>query len=247
MKRESRCETEGDLKYHFYPFRGRLALFKVKAAKDVIIILSDEKKEKPEAVTLTIGEQENTRTTIRYIDEEGERKFDKDKIPGRLSSEEYVPFFIRIDEDDSMLVGQGEGINFLNSKPFLNLKKPELLDLNYFGVSTGSGVTGSWIIDHTRYKQKVDKSALGDETDPESNPSIEEEPKQDPESPSTLALEPNAPIEGKRKRVPESPSTLLSQPNPPLVKKPKLNPESPSNETKKECLKPLNMCISFKQ
>jgi len=87
---------------------------------------------------IIIGDLDNTKSVIRRNDVQPDQAVVD--TPNILSDAEYRGFWIRY---KSGLVEVGKEMELA---PFLKWKDPEELSVDRrYGISTGSGVTGSWI------------------------------------------------------------------------------------------------------
>lgn len=131
--------TPDALQYQYYPFHNGIVQFRVRAPNDAHLILSGEPNETHPVVEVFIGGWQNQKSVIRV----NQNKPDvvESDTPNILSPNEFRGFWIRVTDGVVTVGREGEVAAFLswhNPQPFM---------INYFGVCTGWGAAGSWIID----------------------------------------------------------------------------------------------------
>lgn len=130
--------TEDKLEYNFYPVTRQIQ-FRVKAANDAHVALTTGPNEGEPMYEVFIGGWSNSKSVIRKNRTKPEVA--EAETPGILSADEYRGFWIRW-TDGVLTVGK-EG----ESGPFLEFADPEPFGITYFGVCTGWGATGEWLIE----------------------------------------------------------------------------------------------------
>lgn len=131
--------TPDVLQYHYYPFRNGIVQFRVRAPNDAHLALTGEPNETQPIVEVFIGGWQNSKSVIRYNQTKPEVA--EADTPSILSPNEYRGFWIRVTGEVVTVGREGEAAAFLswhNPQPFM---------VNYVGVCTGWGASGSWIID----------------------------------------------------------------------------------------------------
>jgi len=131
--------TPDALEYHFYPFQNGVVNFKVRAPNDAHLILCGEPRDGVPCVEVFIGGWGNTKSVIRR-DKTKPEKAEAD-TPHVLSPGEFRGFWIRVFDGVVTVGKEGE------AAAFLSWNDPQPFYINYFGVCTGWGASGSWIID----------------------------------------------------------------------------------------------------
>lgn len=131
--------TEDKLEYNFYPVTAGQIQFRVKAPNDAHIALTTGPQEGDPMYEVFIGGWSNSKSVIR----KNRTKPDVIEVEtlNILSADEYRGFWIRW--DNGVLTVGKEG----NSAPFLTYADPEPFGIAYFGVCTGWGATGDWLIE----------------------------------------------------------------------------------------------------
>ncbi|XP_055542605.1 C3 and PZP-like alpha-2-macroglobulin domain-containing protein 8 [Wyeomyia smithii] len=131
-------DTEDKLKYTFYPVTNGVVNFRVRASNDAHLALTSGPVESNPMLEVFIGGWKNTKSVIRK--NRAKPDVSEAYIPGILSVGEYRGFWIKWN-DDVITVGM-EGA----SAAFLSYKNPEPFPINFVGVCTSYGSSGSWII-----------------------------------------------------------------------------------------------------
>lgn len=132
-------ETQDKLDYTWFPAGTNGTVFRVKAAHDGHIALTSGEGESDPMLEVFIGGWKNTKSVIR-------RNRSKPDVvemdtPDILNEGEYRGFWIRWDGPLISVGKEGEG------SPFMRYETPEPYPINFIGVCTGWGATGSWIIE----------------------------------------------------------------------------------------------------
>lgn len=131
--------TENKLEYHFYPVSGRQLQFRIKAPNDAHVALTTGPSEGDPMLEVFIGGWSNSRSIVR----KNRTKPDvaEANTPDILSEDEMRGFWIRW-HDGEITVGR-EGEQFA----FLSYTEPEPFEITHFGVCTGWGASGEWLIE----------------------------------------------------------------------------------------------------
>ncbi|XP_029165549.1 uncharacterized protein LOC114936495 isoform X3 [Nylanderia fulva] len=131
--------TEDKLEYQFYPVTAGQIQFRVKAPNDAHIALTTGPQEGDPMYEVFIGGWSNSKSVVRKNRTKPEVM--EAETPDILSADEFRGFWIRWN-DGTLTVGK-EG----DSAPFLSYSDPEPFGIGYFGVCTGWGATGDWLIE----------------------------------------------------------------------------------------------------
>ncbi|KAK2582902.1 hypothetical protein KPH14_008972 [Odynerus spinipes] len=131
--------TEDKLEYHFYPVTSGQVQFRVKAPNDAHVALTSGPHEGEPMYEVFIGGWGNTKSVIRKNRTKPEVA--ETETPGILTADDYRGFWIRW-QDGQITVGK-EG----EQSPFLSYTEPEPFGVGYFGVCTGWGASGEWLIE----------------------------------------------------------------------------------------------------
>jgi len=131
--------TPDALEYHYYPFANGIVQFRVRAPNDAHLILSGEPNATHPVIEVFIGGWQNSKSVIRL--NETKPEVAEADTPNILNANEYRGFWIR-STDGVITVGR-EG----EAAAFLSWHNPQPFFINYVGVCTGWGATGSWIIE----------------------------------------------------------------------------------------------------
>jgi len=125
--------------YQFFPVTSGSLFFKVKAANDAHIALSPAPTEGTPLIEIMIGGWGNTKTAIR----KDRTKPDKALVdtPGILSAGELRGFWVRWANGNIAVGREGE------AQPFASWDDPEPFGIGYYGICTGWGATGEWIVE----------------------------------------------------------------------------------------------------
>ncbi|CAH1961261.1 unnamed protein product [Acanthoscelides obtectus] len=142
LRGKDRCEeldTEDKLEYSFFPNNTGFAQFRVRAPNDAHIALTPTAAEVEPMYEIFIGGWGNSRSVIR----KNRTKPDvaETPTPGILNENEFRGFWVRW-QGPTITVGREGEI-----PPFLSYTDHEVLNIQYIGVCTGWGATGSWQIE----------------------------------------------------------------------------------------------------
>ncbi|XP_054278824.1 uncharacterized protein LOC128997238 isoform X1 [Macrosteles quadrilineatus] len=134
-------KTQDTLEYVYHPVPSRTLRFKVKASNDGHVILSESASpgDTDPVLEVFIGGWSNQKSAIRR----DRAKPDKAVVdtPDALTNEEFRGFWINY-LGGAIAVGRENEI-----EPFLTWTDPAPINVGYFGVCTGYGATGEWLID----------------------------------------------------------------------------------------------------
>lgn len=133
-------ETVDKLEYQFQPATNGVVNFKVRASNDAHLALTSGPEESDPMLEVFIGGWKNSKSVIR----KNRTKPDVSEVdtPDILNGGEFRGFWVKW-QDDVITVGmEGAAAAFLS---YENTAEP--FPINYVGVCTGWGATGSWIIE----------------------------------------------------------------------------------------------------
>ncbi|XP_047000999.1 uncharacterized protein LOC124616700 isoform X2 [Schistocerca americana] len=132
-------QTPDKLEYNFYPVTSGSTQFKVKTPNDAHIALTTGPAESDPMYEIFIGGWGNTKSIIR----KNRQKPDKVEVetPGILSGDEFRGFWIRWSAGSIACGKEGE------AHPFMSWDDPEPFGIGYYGVCTGWGASGSWLLE----------------------------------------------------------------------------------------------------
>jgi len=132
-------DTPDKLEYNFYPVRSGIVSFKIRAPNDAHIALTTGPVESDPIIEVFIGGWANTKSVIR----KNRTKPDKSETPtpNILSAGEFRGFWIRWNDGIITVGREGE------VAAFLSWDDPQPFPINFVGVSTAWGASGSWIIE----------------------------------------------------------------------------------------------------
>ncbi|KDR23720.1 C3 and PZP-like alpha-2-macroglobulin domain-containing protein 8 [Zootermopsis nevadensis] len=131
--------TEDKLEYQFNPVTSGALHFKVKAANDAHIALTAGPAEGDPMYEIFIGGWGNSKTAIRRNRQKPDKALAD--TPDILSDAEYRGFWIRW-TGGSVAVGKEGEVT-----PFATWDDPEPFGIGYYGICTGWGASGSWLIE----------------------------------------------------------------------------------------------------
>ncbi|XP_058979645.1 C3 and PZP-like alpha-2-macroglobulin domain-containing protein 8 [Musca domestica] len=132
-------ETPDALTYQFHPVTEQVFTFKVRCGHDAHLALTSQPAEGEPMYEVFLGGWENSKSVIR----KNRQKPDVVEVPtpGICNAGEFRGFWIRW-YDNVITVGR-EG----EAAAFMSHEDPELFPINYVGVCTGWGASGTWLID----------------------------------------------------------------------------------------------------
>ncbi|XP_014612835.1 PREDICTED: uncharacterized protein LOC106791603 isoform X2 [Polistes canadensis] len=131
--------TEDKLEYNFYPVTSGQVQFRVKAANDAHIALTTGPHEGEPMYEVFIGGWGNSKSVIRKNRTKPEVA--EAETPEILTSNDFRGFWIRWHEGEITVGKEGE------PSSFLSYHDPEPFGIGYFGVCTGWGASGEWLIE----------------------------------------------------------------------------------------------------
>lgn len=131
--------TEDKLEYNFYPVTSGQVQFRVKAPHDAHIALTSGPSEGEPMYEIFIGGWGNSKSVIRK--NRSKPEVAEADTPGILNGDELRGFWIRW-QDGNITVGK-EG----DQSPFLSYNESSPFGIGYFGVCTGWGASGEWLIE----------------------------------------------------------------------------------------------------
>ncbi|XP_017757606.1 PREDICTED: uncharacterized protein LOC108548956 isoform X5 [Eufriesea mexicana] len=131
--------TENKLEYNFYPVASGQLQFRVKTSNDAHIALTTGPQEGEPMYEVFLGGWSNSKSVIR----KNRVKPDVAELdtPGILSGDEMRGFWIRWGDGVLSVGKEGE------PSAFLTYVDPEPFGIGYFGVCTGWGANGEWLIE----------------------------------------------------------------------------------------------------
>lgn len=134
--------TPDNLQYQFHPTSGACYTFKVRAANDAHLALTNGPAESDPMYEIFLGGWSNAKSVIR----KNRSKPDVVQVdtPGILNAGEFRGFWIRW-YDGVITVGR-EG----EAAAFMSHEDPALFPINFVGLCTGWGASGTWLIDESR-------------------------------------------------------------------------------------------------
>ncbi|XP_046392464.1 uncharacterized protein LOC124160609 isoform X2 [Ischnura elegans] len=134
--------TETSLTYHFLPLVAGSLKFRVKAVSDAHICLASGPSEDFPTYHIIIGGWKNTKSVIRRNEQTPDVA--SASTPSILDEKNSKEFWIKWSAGNIMVGLAG------NSHPFLLHWDPESFPLSYYGVCTGWGATGEWLVEGGR-------------------------------------------------------------------------------------------------
>ncbi|KAJ8949964.1 hypothetical protein NQ318_002371 [Aromia moschata] len=137
-----KLQTEDKLEYNFFPNSTGFVQFRIKAANDAHIALSPAAAEVDPMYEVYIGGWGNSKSIIRKNRTKPEVA--EEPTPGILNPNEFRGFWIRW-QNRTISVGRENEI-----PPFLSWTDYEDVNIEYIGVCTGWGASGSWLIEPPR-------------------------------------------------------------------------------------------------
>ena len=127
------------MEYNWFPSGQHGVVFRVKAAHDAHLALSPTDSETDPMLEVFIGGWKNTKSVIRKNRTKPD-VFEAD-TPDILNGDEFRGFWIRWDGNVITVGKEGEGA------AFMSYENPDNFPINFVGICTGWGATGSWIIE----------------------------------------------------------------------------------------------------
>ncbi|XP_076284163.1 uncharacterized protein LOC143210832 isoform X1 [Lasioglossum baleicum] len=135
----SALSTEDKLEYKFYPVASGQLQFRVKTANDAHVALTTGPAEGEPMYEVFIGGWSNAKSVIRKNKTKPEAA--EVETPGILSPDEFRGFWIRWGDGAISVGKEGE------PSAFLTYTDPDPFGIGYFGVCTGWGASGEWMIE----------------------------------------------------------------------------------------------------
>jgi len=130
--------TPDKLEYKFLPVSGKVFTFKVRSPKDAHLVLSPGTQQGQPIYEIFIGGWKNTKSAIR---KNGKNPgYAKVWTPGILNADEFRGFWVRWSDNVISVGHEGE------TKAFLSYDAGLLFLVNYVGIRTGWGASGTWLI-----------------------------------------------------------------------------------------------------
>lgn len=183
-------KTPNKLEYKFYKFYNGFQ-FSVRAKHDAFICLSKEAKKANPIIEIVIGGGGNTKSFLRYDGKDAVVS----NTPNILDAKSFKAFWVR-ETKGVVTVGQ-KG----KEAAFISWKIPKPFTINYVGVCTSYGATGSWILEQ-KPKVQPPKPAAPVKADP---PKPAAPAKVEPPKPATAAkVEDPKPTEAVKTETPKS-------------------------------------------
>ncbi len=145
--------TEDKLEYQWYPINGSQIQFRIKAPHDAHIALTTGPFEGDPMWEVFIGGWKNTKSVIR----KNRTKPDVSEVasPDILTADEFRGFWIRWNGGYLTVGKEGE------QEPFISYVDPDPFSVTYFGLCTGWGASGEWLVEDTS-SNSVQPSAPAD-------------------------------------------------------------------------------------
>ncbi|XP_008546651.1 uncharacterized protein LOC103570631 isoform X1 [Microplitis demolitor] len=131
--------TEDKLEYKFYPVSSQQLQFRVKAPNDAHIALTAGPFEGEPMFEVFIGGWSNSKSVIRK--NRSKPDITEAETPGILDANEFRGFWIRWNQGILTVGKEGE------HSPFMTCNDHEIAVINHFGVCTGWGAHGEWLIE----------------------------------------------------------------------------------------------------
>lgn len=134
--------TPDKLEYEFHPAGGACFSFKVRAPNDAHIALSNGPHESDAMYEIFLGGWSNSKSVIR----KNRTKPDVVEVdtPGILNAGEFRGFWIRWYDNVITIGREGE------AAAFMSYDDPALFPINFIGLCTGWGASGTWILDDSQ-------------------------------------------------------------------------------------------------
>ncbi|XP_034248555.1 uncharacterized protein LOC117649696 [Thrips palmi] len=137
MSRE--VQTEDKLEYTFFPVNSNSLFFKVKCANDAHIALTTGPGESEPMYEIFIGGWGNQKTAIRRNREKPDKSLAD--TPNVVTGDELRGFWVRWGNGSVAVGREGE------QDPIVAWDDPEPFRITHYGICTGWGATGQWIIE----------------------------------------------------------------------------------------------------
>ncbi|KAK7790439.1 hypothetical protein R5R35_009487 [Gryllus longicercus] len=142
-------ETPDKLEYQFHPVTSGSLNFKIKAPNDAHVALTAGPEEADPMYEVFIGGWGNTKSVIRRDRTKPDKA--EAETPDILSGDEFRGFWLRWNGGLIEVGKEGE------AAPFLSWQDPEPAPVGHYGVCTGWGASGAWVLDGGHEVQTADK------------------------------------------------------------------------------------------
>ncbi|XP_071444531.1 uncharacterized protein [Hetaerina americana] len=142
-------QTEDRLEYTFFPLNQGSLRFRVKAANDAHIALTTGPSECEPMYEIFLGGWGNTKSALRRDRQKPDKA--EAETPNVVTADEEREFWVRW-TDGTIQVGHGG-----QAAPFLEYADPDPFPIGHYGVRTGWGATGQWLIEGSRTIHSPDK------------------------------------------------------------------------------------------
>ncbi|KAG8240222.1 hypothetical protein J437_LFUL004682 [Ladona fulva] len=136
-------QTEDRLEYTFFPLNHGSLRFRVKAANDAHLALTTGPTESEPMYEIFLGGWGNTKSALRRDRQKPDKA--EAETPNVVTADEEREFWIRW-TDGNIQVGHGG-----QATPFLEYSDPDPFPIGHYGVRTGWGATGEWVIEGSRH------------------------------------------------------------------------------------------------
>jgi len=144
-------ETEDKLEYTWVPAGHNGVVFRIRANNDAHLALTSSQSESNPMLEVFIGGWQNSKSVIRR--NRSKPDVVEEPTPGILSSGEFRGFWVRWTDNIITVGREGE------AAAFMSYNNPESFPINFVGVCTGWGASGSWIIEAPQVPQPQDFSS----------------------------------------------------------------------------------------
>ncbi|XP_074115912.1 uncharacterized protein LOC141538384 isoform X1 [Cotesia typhae] len=131
--------TEDKLEYKFYPISSQQLQFRIKAPNDAHVALTAGPFEGEPMFEVFIGGWSNSKSVIRK--NRSKPDITEAETPAILDANEFRGFWIRWNDGILSVGKEGE------HSPFMTCNDHEIAMINHFGVCTGWGASGDWLIE----------------------------------------------------------------------------------------------------
>ncbi|XP_046388983.1 uncharacterized protein LOC124157929 isoform X1 [Ischnura elegans] len=142
-------QTEDRLEYTFFPLNHGSLRFRVKAANDAHVALTTGPSESEPIYEIFLGGWGNTKSALRRDRQKPDKA--EAETPNVVTADEEREFWIKWN-DGTIQVGHGG-----QASPFLEYADPDPFPIGHYGVRTGWGATGQWVVEGSRTIHSPDK------------------------------------------------------------------------------------------
>ncbi|XP_046388992.1 C3 and PZP-like alpha-2-macroglobulin domain-containing protein 8 isoform X2 [Ischnura elegans] len=132
-------QTEDRLEYTFFPLNHGSLRFRVKAANDAHVALTTGPSESEPIYEIFLGGWGNTKSALRRDRQKPDKA--EAETPNVVTADEEREFWIKWN-DGTIQVGHGG-----QASPFLEYADPDPFPIGHYGVRTGWGATGQWVVE----------------------------------------------------------------------------------------------------